>query len=113
MKNKKNVYKISEFRSIYSFINSINHDYKGLDMNERLIIDLRSRYAEALKDLSQMIPSLHTRFVDDLELAKNAILQANKQIELNELAQSEAIKDGISGEIFNPAQTKLRFVIDV
>ena len=106
----KQTYKIGEFRSAYDRVNYINRDFQGHVTYERLRTDLRARYAEALRALSAMIPTLQGRYTDDRVSAMSALGRANAQIERNETAQLEAIENEVDGEIFNPV-TKERMTL--
>ena len=107
----KQTYKISEFRKAYDLINSIRSRFSGSARHERLREDLRTNYLKHINKLSDMIPSLQKRYDADLELSTNAIKSALAQIEWNESSQIEAIKQGESGEIFNPT-TKERLALE-
>lgn len=98
----KQTYKISEFRDAYDRVNFIIRDFQGHVKFERLRVDLRTRFEDAIFNLEAMLPTLQKRFESDRNFAISAIKRAKDQIEWNESSQRQAILENETGEIYDP-----------
>ena len=102
--------KIEDFRGAIRCVNYVRNDFSSQAGFERLSTNLRSTFNNSTQIVSDMIPLVGQRFKDDIEDANKALLRAKAQIERNESAQRDAIKNKVSGTIFNPDAAKPVFL---